>query len=125
MKRLLPVVLLALVPRRAQESPLGSLVATLRRQVAPEPAMDDMRRIWETDRWFTFPKFHETARNVAEMKRAAGNSATTAKRKAAKASGSREVSRQKDSCVDGRSSERRRRLRAAASVKAGMNWQRK
>lgn len=31
-----------------------------------------MRRIWETDRWFTFPKFEETAQNVAAMMRRAG-----------------------------------------------------
>jgi hypothetical protein len=34
--------------------------------------MQDMRRIWETDRWFTFPKFDQTARNVAGMLRRAG-----------------------------------------------------
>ena len=31
-----------------------------------------MRAIWETDRWFTFPKFEETAKNVAAIMRRAG-----------------------------------------------------
>src|ERR1700752_1427957 len=34
--------------------------------------MRDVRAIWETDRWFTFPKFEETARNVAAIMRRAG-----------------------------------------------------
>src|SRR5688572_24988205 len=34
--------------------------------------MADVRTIWETDRWFTFPKFEETARNVAALMRRAG-----------------------------------------------------
>ena len=34
--------------------------------------MADVRTIWETDRWFTFPKFEETAKNVAGIMRRAG-----------------------------------------------------
>ncbi len=34
--------------------------------------MQDMRRLWETDHWFTFPKFEQTAQNVAAMMRRAG-----------------------------------------------------
>ena len=34
--------------------------------------MRDVRTIWETDRWFTFPKFEETAKNVAAIMRRAG-----------------------------------------------------
>ncbi len=56
----------------AQESSLTALVRTLRDEVKSDQAMDDMRRIWETDRWFTFPKFDETSRNVAAMLRRAG-----------------------------------------------------
>ena len=41
----------------AQDSSISSLVRTLRDAVTPDQAMDDVRRIWETDRWFTFPKF--------------------------------------------------------------------
>jgi hypothetical protein len=32
----------------------------------------DVRTIWETDRWFTFPKFEETAKNIAAIMRRAG-----------------------------------------------------
>jgi hypothetical protein len=56
----------------AQEASVSSLVRTLRDAVTADQAMADMRRIWETDRWFTFPKFEETARNVAAMLRRAG-----------------------------------------------------
>jgi hypothetical protein len=34
--------------------------------------MKDVRTIWETDRWATFPKFEETAKNVAAIMRRAG-----------------------------------------------------
>jgi len=69
MKRPLLALLLALAPASAQ---LSSLLRTVRAEVKPDQAMDDMRRIWETDRWFTFPKFDETSRNVAAMLRRAG-----------------------------------------------------
>ncbi|MBI1787749.1 MAG: M28 family peptidase [Acidobacteria bacterium] len=46
----------------AEESPkLPALVDQLRRQVQPARAMDRMRRVYSTDRWFTFSKFQETA----------------------------------------------------------------
>ena len=64
--------LLALTVASAQESSVSSLLRTLRAEVKPDQAMEDMRRIWETDRWFTFPKFEETSRNVAAMLRRAG-----------------------------------------------------
>ena len=38
----------------------------------PDQAMRDVVAIWETDRWFTFPKFEETAKNVAAIMRRAG-----------------------------------------------------
>jgi hypothetical protein len=56
---------------RAQ-SPVSDLLRILTGAVNPEQAMRDVRTIWETDRWFTFPKFEETARNVAAMLRRAG-----------------------------------------------------
>ena len=34
--------------------------------------MRDVDTIWQTDRWFTFPKFEETAKNVAAIMRRAG-----------------------------------------------------
>src|SRR5262245_41781945 len=44
----------------------------LRNETRTDQAMADVRTIWETDRWFTFPKFEETAKNVAGIMRRAG-----------------------------------------------------
>ena len=43
------------------------LVQVLKEQVRPEQAHKDVETIWRTDRWFTFPKFEETAKNVATI----------------------------------------------------------
>jgi hypothetical protein len=51
--------------------PASALLGILRDETHPEQAAADVRAIWETDRWFTFPKFAETARNVANMMRRA------------------------------------------------------
>ena len=40
---------------------LNALVDTIRAEVHPQDAMERMRRIYSTDRWFTFPKFQQTA----------------------------------------------------------------
>jgi hypothetical protein len=40
---------------------LDALVDTIRAEVHPQDAMERMRRIYSTDRWFTFPKFQQTA----------------------------------------------------------------
>ena len=53
-------------------SPVSKLLRTLLDSANPDQAMRDVRAIWETDRWFTFPKFEETAKNVAAMMRRAG-----------------------------------------------------
>jgi hypothetical protein len=53
-------------------SPVSRLLQTLAEAVNPDQAMRDVRTIWETDRWFTFPKFEETAKNVAAIMRRAG-----------------------------------------------------
>jgi hypothetical protein len=53
-------------------SPVSKLLRTLLDAVDSERALRDVRTIWETDRWFTFPKFEETARNVAEIMRREG-----------------------------------------------------
>jgi hypothetical protein len=45
---------------------------TLREETSPSQAVRDVDTIWQTDRWFTFPKFEETARNVAAIMRRAG-----------------------------------------------------
>jgi hypothetical protein len=49
-----------------------SLLQTVMEAVDSAQALRDVRTIWETDRWFTFPKFEETARNVAAIVRRAG-----------------------------------------------------
>ena len=53
-------------------SPLSSLLALLRTETNPAQAVKDVSTIWATDRWFTFPKFEETATNVAAIMRRAG-----------------------------------------------------
>jgi hypothetical protein len=40
---------------------LQMLIQEIRSEVRPDEAMDYMRRLYSTDRWFTFPKFVETA----------------------------------------------------------------
>jgi hypothetical protein len=56
----------------AVQGPASGLLQLLREETKPQQAVADVRTIWETDRWFTFPKFEETARNVAEIMRRAG-----------------------------------------------------
>jgi len=56
----------------APASALTSLLQTLRDSVDAEQARRDVQDIWATDRWFTFPKFEETADHVAAMMRRAG-----------------------------------------------------
>lgn len=56
----------------APASPLSSLLTLLRTETNPAQAVKDVTTIWETDRFFTFPKFEETAKNVAEIMRRAG-----------------------------------------------------
>src|ERR1700722_6069042 len=54
----------ALMPGNAQQaaSPeLDALIETIRAEVHPQDAMERMRRIYSTDRWFTFSKFQQTA----------------------------------------------------------------
>lgn len=53
-------------------SPLTGLLRTLLASVNPDQAMKDVRTLWENDRWFTFPKFEQTAKNVEAMLRRAG-----------------------------------------------------
>ncbi len=50
----------------ASDSDLRNLVDQIREEVKPEDAMDRMRRMWEIERWFTFPKFHEDARYIEQ-----------------------------------------------------------
>jgi hypothetical protein len=56
----------------AAQGPASELLRLLREETKTEQAMADVRTMWETDRWFTFPKFEETAKNVAGIMRRAG-----------------------------------------------------
>jgi peptidase M28-like protein len=40
---------------------LAQLVEVIRSEMQPSQAMDFMQRVYSTDRWFTYPKFQETA----------------------------------------------------------------
>src|SRR3954470_19099718 len=53
-------------------SPVSKLLRTLLEAANADQAVRDVRTIWETDRWFTFPKFEETAKNVAAIMKRAG-----------------------------------------------------
>jgi hypothetical protein len=58
---LLSVLLLCAVARGAT---LDQVIAALRSEIRPDDAMAQMRAIYATDRWFTFPKFQETAETL-------------------------------------------------------------
>jgi len=53
-------------------TPLGQLIQTIRSEVKAEEAMNFMRQVYSTDRWFTFPKFHETAEYVKQSMKGIG-----------------------------------------------------
>ncbi len=48
------------------------LLETIRNEVQPEQAMGYMRRLYSAERWFTFPKFQETAEYLERTLRAIG-----------------------------------------------------
>ena len=51
---------------------LSHLVAQVQAEVRPEEAMETMRRVYSTDRWYTFEKFGETARYLEATMRQTG-----------------------------------------------------
>jgi hypothetical protein len=51
---------------------VSDLLKLLLANVNSAEAATNVRTIWTTDRWFNFPKFQETAKNVAEIMRQAG-----------------------------------------------------
>ena len=55
---------------------VSRLLQTLREETSADQAVRDLQTIRETDRWFTFPKFEETAKNVAAIVRRAGRRLT-------------------------------------------------
>src|SRR3954469_10855803 len=58
--------------RPPEPGAVTKLLEALKQQARPEQAHRDVETIWQTDRWFTFPKFEETAKNVAAIMRRAG-----------------------------------------------------
>lgn len=51
----------AQAPVSSASSGLDHLMAEIQAELRPEQAMDTMRAVYSTDRWFNFPKFNETA----------------------------------------------------------------
>ena len=45
----------------SEDTTLQAVVNDVRAEIRPDQAMEFMRRVYSTDRWFTFPKFQETA----------------------------------------------------------------
>ena len=64
---LLPAALIA-----ADDASFAALVRNIGSAVDSSHAMATMRRVWETDRWFTFSKFRETAEYLKSAMTAAG-----------------------------------------------------
>src|ERR1700761_3578815 len=58
--------------RAPETGAVTKLLQVLKQEARPEQAHKDLETIWRTDRWFTFPKFEETAKNVAAIMRRAG-----------------------------------------------------
>ena len=56
---LILLVIAASLPGSA--NPVSSLVQTVGKGVDVDRAMDTMRRVYDTDHFFTFPKFEQTA----------------------------------------------------------------
>src|SRR3954451_1587578 len=58
--------------RPPENSAATKLLKVLKQEARPQQAHKDVETIWRTDRWFTFPKFEETAKNVAAIMKRAG-----------------------------------------------------
>ncbi len=61
-----------LAPACGCAADLDGVLSALKADVRPESAMARMRRLYSTDRWFTFPKFQETSEYVAAQMKEAG-----------------------------------------------------
>src|SRR5690349_11430204 len=53
-------------------SPVTNLLTLLYQNVNSAEALSNVRKMWETDRWFDFAHFQETAKTVADIMRQAG-----------------------------------------------------
>jgi hypothetical protein len=60
------------IPLADTESQLERVIREIRIEVKPDQAMEYMRRVYATDRWFTFPKFQETAQYLKDRMTAIG-----------------------------------------------------
>lgn len=56
---------LSLSAYAAETSPLTPVVSAIQSAVKPGRAMDTMLSVYSTDRWFTFPKFEQTAQYLS------------------------------------------------------------
>ena len=52
--------------------PLPAIIEQVRSKVDSTRAMGYVRQVWETDRWFTFPKFQETAQMLKDTREKIG-----------------------------------------------------
>ncbi|HLM98095.1 MAG TPA: M28 family peptidase [Bryobacteraceae bacterium] len=69
----LSVALLVLLPGTASpQVNVQTVLDQVRSGVKPDEAMAYMRRVYSTDRWFTFPKFQETAKYLKQAMAEAG-----------------------------------------------------
>jgi len=66
------LLLFALPICLAAQPGVEEVLDQVRSGVKPEQAMDYMRRVYSTDRWFTFPKFQQTAGYLKQAMTAAG-----------------------------------------------------
>jgi len=65
-------ILLGALVSFAADVTLDQVMTAVRSDVKPQQAMEYMRRVYATDRWFTFPKFQETAEYLKQAMRDAG-----------------------------------------------------
>src|SRR5437588_5334877 len=63
---------LATLLAAADDASFSHLVQQIGSSVDSGHAMTTMRHVWDTDRWFTFPKFRETAEYLKATLTAAG-----------------------------------------------------
>jgi hypothetical protein len=65
-------LVLANAPAATTDSDFDALVHQIGSAVDTSHALETMRAVWENDRWFTFTKFHETARYLQGRLQQAG-----------------------------------------------------
>src|SRR5438046_2755790 len=53
-------------------TPLAQLIQAIHLEIQPQQAMNFMQQVYSTDRWFTFPKFQETAEYLKQSMKGIG-----------------------------------------------------